>query len=104
MKKIECFIRPEKTTEVVEALKLGGATGVTLFPVEGFGVERVPDAILRPKVKVEIIATDEQLGELLRVVTEQARSGRIGDGKIVISAVEEVVRVRTGERGKEALY
>ena len=104
MKKIECFIRVERVTEVVEALKLAGATGMTVFPVQGFGVERVPDAVLHPKAKLEIIAADGQLKELLDVILEQARSGKIGDGKIIVSAVEEVIRVRTGERGAEALY
>ncbi len=104
MKKIECFIRAEKTSEVVEALKLAGATGLTVFPVQGFGIERVPDAVLHPKIKLEIIAADEQLKDLLDAVMDQARSGRIGDGKIVVSTVDEVIRVRTGERGAEALY
>lgn len=104
MKKIECFLRVERSPEVVDALKLAGATGITVFPVQGFGVERVPDAQLHPKMKLEIIAADDQLRELLDVILEQARSGRIGDGKIVVSSVEEVIRVRTGERGVEALY
>jgi len=104
VKKIECFIRTEKTAEVVEALKLAGATGLTVIPVQGFGVERVPDAVLHAKTKLEIIASDESLKDLLDAVMEQARSGRIGDGKIVVSTVDEVIRVRTGERGAEALY
>ncbi len=103
MKKIECFLRPEKTGEVVEALKLAGASGVTVIEVSGFGVERVPDATLHPKVKLEVLATDGQLRELLDVIQVEARSGRIGDGKIVVTAVEEVIRVRTGEHGAAAL-
>ena len=104
MKKIECFLRPEVAQEVVEALKLAGATGVTVIPAQGFGVERVPDAILRPKTKLEILTDEAALPDLLDAITDQARSGRIGDGKIVVSSVEEVIRVRTGETGVGALY
>jgi len=83
VKKIECFLRPEVAQEVVEALKLAGATGVTVIPAQGFGVERVPDAILRPKTKLEILTDEAALPDLLDAITDQARSGRIGDGKIV---------------------
>ena len=104
MKKIECFLRPEVADEVVGALKMAGATGVTVIEARGFGIERVPDAKLRHKTKLEILAADEQLPDLLDAVTDQARSGRIGDGKIVVSTVEEVIRVRTGETGAAALF
>lgn len=104
MKKIECFLRPEVARDVVEALKMAGATGVTVIPAEGFGVERVPDARLRPKTKLEILTDEAALPGLLDAITDQARSGRIGDGKIVVSSVEEVIRVRTGETGVGALY
>lgn len=104
MKKIECFLRPEAVDEVLAALKLAGASGVTVLDAKGFGIERVPDAVLHPKTKLEILAADEQLRELLDVVLAEARSGRIGDGKIVVTAVEEVIRVRTGERGAAALF
>jgi nitrogen regulatory protein PII len=104
MKKIECYLRPEQAADIVEALKLAGATGVTVIPAQGFGVERVPDATLRPKTKLEILTDEAALPGLLDAVTGEARSGRIGDGKIVVSSVEEVIRVRTGATGVGALY
>ena len=103
MKKIECYIRPERVEPLVEALKMAGAPGVTITEVRGFGIERVPDAYLRPKAKVEVILADREVEEILAVILDENRSGAVGDGKIVVSSVDEVYRIRTGERGVGAV-
>ena len=105
MKKIECFIREEKLKTVMDALLLAGAPGITVTKVEGFGRQRVrAEPFLKPKVKLEIYAEDEEFDTLVKTLLIAGRGGKMGDGKIAIMEVEDLVRIRTGEKGKEALY
>lgn len=112
MKKIECIIRPSKLEEVKEALGRFGIRGITVTEVMGFGNQKGRKEIYRgteyqvnllPKIKLEVVIKDQWLDELVRILTETARTGEIGDGKIFIYPVENVVRIRTGETGAEAL-
>ncbi|MBN1583208.1 MAG: P-II family nitrogen regulator [Anaerolineae bacterium] len=112
MKKIEAFIKPDKLSFVKEALAKAGFPALTTYEVKGRGrqtgiVQTVNGftlyADLLPKVKIEIVVQAEQLDRVIEVIVENARTGSIGDGKIFVSDIEEVVRVRTGERGKEAI-
>jgi nitrogen regulatory protein P-II 1 len=105
MKKIECIIRPEKLKEVEKALRLAGVGGMTISEVKGFGRETTrPEAyLILPKTKVEIYATDEQVEELTLAIVNTCRTGKLGDGKVVILPMEGAICVRTGERQKEAL-
>ncbi|MCA9521283.1 MAG: P-II family nitrogen regulator [Myxococcales bacterium] len=112
MKKVEAIIKPFKLDEVKESLSEVGVEGMTVTEVKGFGrtggkreiyrgAEYVVDFI--PKIKLEIIVADEQLHQVLDVIQKAARTGRIGDGKIFVLPVEEVIRIRTGEKGAEAV-
>ena len=112
MKKIEAIIKPFKLDEVKEGLSGIGLQGLTLSEVRGFGrqkghtehyrgAEYVVDFI--PKVKLEIIVKDELVAQVIQVIADSARTGRIGDGKIFVLPIEEVVRIRTGERGPDAV-
>ncbi len=112
MKKIECILRPIKLDEVKNALTEIGIVGMTVSDVRGYGHQRGRTEKYRgntyvvnllPKVKLEIIVPDERTEEILDVLTEAARTGEIGDGKIFVSEVEQAVRIRTGERGDAAL-
>jgi nitrogen regulatory protein PII len=112
MKKLETIIKPFKLDEVKDALNAAGAKGMTVTEVKGFGRQKGHTEIYRgaeytvdflPKVKVEVIVEDSQVEDTVNRIVKAARTGRIGDGKIFISAVEEVVRIRTGERGVEAI-
>ena len=112
MKKIEAIIRPEKLTIVHEALKEIGYPGMTISEVKGHGVQkgivqqwrgRQYTVEFLPKVKIEIVVPDDAVEELLQVIKENAETGAIGDGKAFISPVEDVMRLRTGERGDVAL-
>lgn len=105
MKKIECVIREEKLETAIESLRLAGVPGVTVSKVEGFGIQRVvTEPLLKPKVKIEIYVEDEEVDTIVKTLIISGRGGQIGDGKIAISEVDDLVRIRTGERGKEALY
>jgi nitrogen regulatory protein P-II 1 len=112
MKKIEAIIKPFKLDEVKEALADVGVLGLTVTEVKGFGrqkghtelyrgAEYVVD--FRPKVKIEVVLSDDLVSKALEAIERAARTGRIGDGKIFVSTVDEVVRIRTGERGEPAL-
>ena len=112
MKKIEAVIKPFKLDEVKERLSEIGVEGMTVSEVKGFGrsggkreiyrgAEYIVDFV--PKVKLEIIVRDEQVHEVIDAVLEAAKTGKVGDGKIFVTPVEEVVRIRTGERGASAL-
>ncbi len=112
MKKIEAFIRPEKVGAVRKALEEVPLSGLTITQVDGHGKEkgttqkfqgRVYKVGLLPKTKLEIIAADEQVDAILDAVSAAGRTGKIGDGKIFVYAVETAVRIRTGEKGVDAL-
>lgn len=112
MKKIEAIIRPEKLTIVHEALKDLGYPGMTISEVKGHGVQkgivqqwrgRQYTVEFLPKVKLEIVVPDNAVDRLLQVIKENAETGSIGDGKAFVSPVEDVMRLRTGERGEVAL-
>jgi nitrogen regulatory protein P-II 1 len=112
LKKIEAIIRPEKLTIVHEALKDLGYPGMTISEVKGHGVQkgivqqwrgRQYTVEFLPKVKLEIVVPDTAVERLLQVIKENAETGSIGDGKAFVSTVDDVMRVRTGERGEVAL-
>jgi nitrogen regulatory protein P-II 1 len=112
MKKIEAVIKPFKLDEVKEALHEVGVKGLTVTEAKGFGRQRGHTELYRgaeyvvdflPKVKIEVILEDEQVERAIEAVLNAARTGRIGDGKIFVSPVEEVIRIRTGEKGAEAI-
>lgn len=111
MKKIEAIIKPFKLDEVKEALAREGIQGMTVSEVKGFGRQKGHTELYRgaeyvvdflPKIKIELLVTDEMAPICASVIEKTAKTGRIGDGKIFIVPVEEVVRIRTGERGAEA--
>ncbi|MBU1002827.1 MAG: P-II family nitrogen regulator [Proteobacteria bacterium] len=112
MKKIEIITRPFKLDEVKAALTELGIQGMTVSDVRGFGRQRGHKEVYRgaeyqvdfvPKVKIEIVVSDSLVAEVVQTVTAAARTNQIGDGKIFVSSVEEVVRIRTGETGDEAI-
>jgi len=112
MKKIEAIIKPFKLDDVREALQEIGITGMTSTGVKGFGRQKGHTELYRgaeyvidflPKVKLDIVVAEEDVDRCIEVITEAARTGKIGDGKIFVSPVERVVRIRTGEEDKEAI-
>ena len=112
MKKIEAIIKPFKLDEVKEALADVGVLGLTVTEVKGFGRQKGHTELYRgaeyvvdflPKVKIEIVVADEMVSRTLEAIERSAKTGRIGDGKIFVVPVEEVIRIRTGERGEGAL-
>ncbi len=112
MKKVEAVIKPFKLDEVKESLSAVGVQGITVTEVKGFGRQKGHTELYRgaeyvvdflPKVKLEVIVSDEMVGEVVEAIKNSARTGRIGDGKIFVTAVEEVLRIRTGERGPDAI-
>ncbi|OGL38838.1 MAG: transcriptional regulator [Candidatus Schekmanbacteria bacterium GWA2_38_11] len=112
MKKIEAIIKPFKLDEVKEKLGTIGVQGITVTEVKGFGRQKGHTELYRgaeyvvdflPKVKLEIIIPDNLLEKALEVIASAAHTGKIGDGKIFVLPVEEAVRIRTGERGEDAL-
>lgn len=112
MKKIEAVIKPFKLDDVRESLSEIGITGMTAIEVKGFGRQKGHTELYRgaeyvvdflPKVKLEIIVREEDLERCVETITTAARSGKIGDGKIFISSVEQVVRIRTGETDQDAI-
>ena len=112
MKKIEAVIKPFKLDEVKDALHEIGLQGITVTEAKGFGRQRGHTELYRgaeyvvdflPKVKIEIILEETQVERAVEAIQQAARTGRIGDGKIFITSVEEVIRIRTGERGPEAI-
>jgi nitrogen regulatory protein P-II 1 len=106
MKKIECIIRPEKLKELAEKLCLTGISGLTAMEVKGFGRQttRPVNYLFLPKTKVDIYIDDDQAEEVIGAITKVCRTGNIGDGKIVILPVDDAVRIRTGERKKQAIF
>lgn len=112
MKKIEAVIKPFKLDDVREALAEIGISGMTVSEVKGFGRQKGHTEIYRgaeyavdflPKVKVELVLADEDVERAIDIIVETARSGKIGDGKIFVLPVEEVIRIRTGERAEAAI-
>ncbi len=112
MKKIEAVIRPERLEPVMEELRALGYPGVTITEVKGHGKQKGITHMWRgaeyrveflPKLKLEVVVLDEDLGKVLAAVTRSARTGSIGDGKIFVYEVEDAVRIRTGESGTGAL-
>ena len=112
MKKIEAIIKPFKLEEVKEALANVGVQGMTVTEVKGFGRQKGHTEIYRgseytvdflPKVKIEIVVEDEQAGTVAEAIVSSANTGKIGDGKVFISSMEEAIRIRTGETGGEAV-
>ena len=112
MKKIEAIIKPFKLDEVKESLSAIGVQGLTVSEIKGFGRQKGHTELYRgaeyvvdflPKVKLEIIAADEKVAEVVGAIEKAAKTGRIGDGKIFVLPIEEVVRIRTGERGPDAI-
>lgn len=112
MKKIEAIIKPFKLEDVKDALSNHGIKGMTISEVMGFGRQKGHKEIYRgteyavdflPKIKMEIVVSDGQLTEVIEIIREKANTGKIGDGKIFILPVDDVVRIRTGEKGECAI-
>jgi len=112
MKKIEAIIKPFKLDEVKEALQEMGLQGITVTEAKGFGRQKGHTELYRgaeyvvdflPKVKVELVLADEMLEKALETIQNAARTGRIGDGKIFVTTIDDAVRIRTGETGTDAL-
>ena len=105
MKKIECYVRETDVSALVQALGNAGVGGVTVYPVQGFGRQRGKGSgTLMPKTKIEVFTLDIELENVLATVMKITRKGGFGDGKIAILPVDEVIRVRTGEKGAKALF
>lgn len=112
MKKIEAIIKPFKLDEVKDKLNEIGIKGITVTEVKGFGRQKGHTELYRgaeyvvdflPKVKLEIIASDSMVEEVVEAITKTAQTGRIGDGKIFVLPVEDIIRIRTGEHGEDAV-
>ena len=112
MKKVEVILKPFKLDDVREALSDIGITGMTVTEVKGFGRQKGHTELYRgaeyvvdflPKIKIELVIREEQLDECMEAVTNAARTGKIGDGKIFVSSVEKVIRIRTGEQDEDAI-
>lgn len=112
MKKIEAIIKPFKLDDVREALSEIGITGMTAIEVKGFGRQKGHTELYRgaeyvvdflPKVKIEAVVMEDQVDRCIEVITEAARTGKIGDGKIFVTPVEKIVRIRTGETDADAI-
>jgi nitrogen regulatory protein P-II 1 len=112
MKKIEAIIKPFKLEEVKEALEEAGITGMTVTEVKGFGRQKGHTEIYRgseytvdflPKVKVELVLANESVAAAVAAIVKAAKTGKIGDGKVFVSNVEEAIRIRTEEKGEAAV-
>jgi len=112
VKKIEAIIKPFKLDEVKEALQEVGLEGITVLEAKGFGRQKGHTELYRgaeyvidflPKVKIEVVVNDEQLEPAIEAIRKAAETGRIGDGKIFVSSIEQAIRIRTGETGAEAV-
>jgi nitrogen regulatory protein P-II 1 len=112
MKKIEAIIKPHKMDDVKERLRQVGVSGMTVYEVKGFGRTGGKTEVYRgsayvvdfvPKVKIEIVVKDAIVADIVQAITAAAKTGKIGDGKIFVTPVEEAVRIRTGERADEAI-
>ena len=112
MKKIEAIIKPFKLDDVKDALHEVGVSGITVTEVKGFGRQKGHTELYRgaeyvvdflPKIKLEVAVADEQLDRVVEAISQAARTGKIGDGKIFVSALDQVIRIRTGELDNDAL-
>ncbi|WP_121627200.1 P-II family nitrogen regulator [Poseidonibacter antarcticus] len=112
MKKIEAVIKPFKLEDVKDALTEAGITGMTVSDVKGYGRQQGHSELYRgaeyvvdflPKIKLELIVSDENVDSTIKLITESAKTGKIGDGKIFVSSIEKIVRIRTGEEDEEAI-
>jgi nitrogen regulatory protein P-II 1 len=112
MKKIEAVIKPFKLDEVKEALQDMGVQGMTVLEAKGYGRQKGHTELYRgaeyvvdflPKMKIEIVVADDQVEAVLETLVNAARTGRIGDGKIFVTDLQDVIRIRTGERGPQAI-
>jgi nitrogen regulatory protein P-II 1 len=112
MKMVEAIVKPFKLDEIKEALTKAGIQGMTVEEVKGFGRQKGHTELYRgaeysidflPKVKIQILVPDEKASQVVEAIVQGARTGKIGDGKIFVTAVEEVIRIRTGERGPDAI-
>ncbi len=112
MKRIDAIIKPFKLDEVKDRLAAAGVQGITVSEVKGFGRQKGHTELYRgaeyvvdflPKVQISVLVPDDRVTQIVEAIVSGARTGRIGDGKIFITPVEEVVRIRTGERGAEAI-
>ncbi|MBI2181680.1 MAG: P-II family nitrogen regulator [Deltaproteobacteria bacterium] len=112
MKMVEAIVKPFKLDEVKDALTKAGIQGMTVEEVKGFGRQKGHTELYRgaeysvdflPKVKIQILVPDDKAATVVQVITDSARTGKIGDGKIFVTNVEEVIRIRTGEKGPDAI-
>ena len=112
MKKVEAIVKPFKLDEIKEALQELGLQGLTVFEAKGFGRQKGHTELYRgaeyvvdflPKVKIELIIEDSQLEAVIDAIQKSALTGKIGDGKIFVSSIDDAIRIRTGERGSEAI-
>src|SRR3989454_9648200 len=112
MKMVEAIVKPFKLDEVKEALTKAGVQGMTVEEVKGFGRQKGHTELYRgaeysvdflPKVKIQVLVPDDKAAKVVEVITETARTGKIGDGKIFVTSVDEVIRIRTGEKGPDAI-
>jgi nitrogen regulatory protein P-II 1 len=112
MKKVEAIIKPFKLDDVKEALNEIGIQGITVTEVKGYGRQKGHTELYRgaeyvvdflPKVKIEIIVSDAHVPKVVEAIEKSAKTGRIGDGKIFVMTIEDVLRIRTGERGEDAI-
>ena len=112
MKKIEAIIKPFKLDEVKNSLSQIGIQGLTVYEAKGFGRQKGHTELYRgaeyvvdflPKVKIEIVIDDELVEQALECIEQSAKTGRIGDGKIFVSSIDQAIRIRTGEKGHEAI-
>lgn len=112
MKKVEAIIKPFKLEDVKEALADIGVTGMTVSEVKGYGRQKGHSELYRgaeyivdflPKVKMEMIVSEDMVDQTIEAITESARTGKIGDGKIFVSDIEKIIRIRTGETDTEAI-
>ena len=112
MKMVEAIVKPFKLDEVKEALTKSGIQGMTVEEVKGFGRQKGHTELYRgaeysvdflPKLRIQILVPDEKAGKVVEVITDSAKTGKIGDGKIFVTSVEEVIRIRTGEKGEDAI-
>lgn len=112
MKKIEAIIRPAKLDILIDRLEDIGISGMNIFEVRGYGSQKGHEEMyrgvtyrirLRDKIRIELVINDELVDKVVNTIVETAKTGSVGDGKIFITAVEDVVRIRTGEKGEKAL-
>jgi len=112
MKKIEAIIKPFKLEDVKDALTEAGVTGMTVSDVKGYGRQQGHSELYRgaeyvvdflPKIKIDLVVSETQVDEIVALISEAAKTGKIGDGKIFVSPIEKIIRIRTGEEDEEAI-